>query len=248
MKYIIKIIQSLIISLVSILATGCDGNKNANTIIMGCSAEYPPFEFKIGGELMGFDVDLARLICEKLGYTLEIKDMDFNGLIAALNSGRVDFAMSGVTVTEERMKWVDFSQIYYEPKFAIIYRKDNPVEGKMMNGKKIGVQLGSTMEFYLKEKTNEIGGIEILSLNRNPELIQELKIGRIDAIIIEQSQAEHLVKANKELNYSVLNDSAGEGYAIAFPKGSELKVKFNKALDEIKSDGELESISKKWSL
>lgn len=216
---------------------------------MGCSAEYPPFEFRTNGELVGFDIDLAKLICTKLGYSLEIKDMDFNGLIAALNSGRVDFVMSGMTVTEERAKRVDFSPMYYEPKFALIYRKDNVMDDiQKMKGKKIGVQLGTTMEIYAKEKANKVDDITILSLNRNPELIQELKIGRIDAIIIEQSQALQFTKANSDLTYSILSDSAGEGYAIAFPKGSDLKVKFTEVLDEITANGELETILIKWSL
>lgn len=244
-----KIIHLLAFSLSAILFTGCGEVNNINTLTMGCYAEDPPFEYWTNGELVGFDIDLAKLICKKLGYSLEIKDMDFSGLIAALNSKRVSFVMSGVTVTEERAKRIDFSQMYYQPKFALIYRKDNIVDNlQKMNGKKIGVQLGTTMEIFVKEKTKEFNDIDLLSLNRNLELIQELKIGRIDAFVIEQSQVEHFAKANSELTYTVLADSAGDGYAVAFPKESELKAKFNTVLDEINTNGELEAILKKWSL
>ena len=248
-KIITKIIQCLALGITSILCVSCGEKHDANALTMGCSADYPPFEFRTQGKLVGFDIDIAKLICEKLGYALEVKDMDFSGLIAALNSGRVDFVMSGMTVTEERIKRVDFSQMYYQPKFAIIYRKDNVVDSpQKMKGKKIGVQLGTTMEIFAKEKAKELEDLEILSLNRNPELIQELKIGRIDGIVIEESQVAHFAKENSDLSYSVLNDSAGEGYAIAFPKGSDLREKFNKVIDEIKTNGELEVLLNKWSL
>lgn len=248
-KVIIKTIHYLAIALTSILCIGCGEKSNKKTLTLGCSADYPPFEFKIHGKVVGFAPDLANLICKKLGYSLEIKDMDFSGLIAALNSSRIDFIMSSMTITEERMKRLDFSQTYYQPKLAVIYRKDNNVDTvQKMIGKKIGVQLGTTMEIFVKKKAKELGDIHILSLNRNPELIQELKIGRIDGIVIEQSQVEHFAKANADLTYSILTDNAGEGYAIAFPKGSDLKEKFNIALNEIKESGELEAILKKWSL
>ncbi len=246
---IIKITFCLTIALTSILFIGCGEKNNKNTLILGCSADYPPFEFKMNGKIVGFAPDLANLICKKLGYSLEIKDMDFSSLIAALNSGRIDFIMSSMTVTEERMKRIDFSQVYYEAKLAVIYRKNNIVDTvEKMIDKKIGVQLGTTMELFIKEKAKQSPSINILSLNRNPELIQELKIGRIDAIVIEQSQVEHFAKANTDLTYSILNDNAAEGYAIAFPQKSNLKEKFNKALNEIKESGELQALLKKWSL
>lgn len=248
-KTLKKAIQYLAIGLAGIICIGCGKKGDMTTLVMGCSADYPPFEFQKNGEIIGSDVDLAKAICEKLGYELEIKDMEFSGLIAGLNSGGIDFAMSGMAVTEERVKRVDFSQQYYEPKFAMLYRKDTMVDDvKKMKGRKIGVQLGTTMEAFVKEKANKMSNIEIKSLSRNPELIQELKIGRIDAIVIEESQVVHFAKANNDLTYSTLEDAAGEGYAIAFPKGSELKAKFDGALDEMKANGELKEILNKWAL
>lgn len=249
MKKIIKVMYLCTMGVVGACMVGCGEKGDSNTLVMGCSAEYPPFEYRKNGELIGFDVDLAKAICKKLGYILVVKDMNFDGLIGALNSGRVDFVMSGMTVTEERMKRVDFSRMYYEPKLAIIYRKDEVVdEAEKMKGKSIGVQLGSTMEIFVKEKANEMEGVEVKALNRNPDLIQELKIGRIDAVVIEESQVEQFGKANSDLAYRVLEDSAGEGYAIAFQKGSDLKEKFNKVLEEMKGNGELAAMLKKWEL
>lgn len=232
-----------------IFLVGCEGKSDSKTLIMGCSAEYPPFEYKKNGELMGFDIDLAQAICDKLGYKLKIKDMSFDSLVAGLNAKTIDFALSGITVTPERMKHIDFSKMYYAPKFAIIYRKDFVVDNvEKMKGAHIGVQLGSTMESFLKTKIPQLGDIKIKSLKRNPDLIQELKTGRIDGVLIEKSQVEQFAKANNDLAYSILEDSAGEGYAIGFHKGSELTEKFNQALTEMNENGQLQEISNKWEL
>lgn len=250
MNKVIKIIGLFVSIVAGLFLFGCDG-KDGKELVMGCSAEYPPFEFRSNGELVGFDVDLAKLIAKKLGYKLEIKDMKFDGLIGALNSGVVDFIMSGMTVTPEREKRVDFSQMYYDPKFAVVYNKASGEEidiPDQMKGKKMGAQIGSTMEMFIKEKIAKLGKIHYKGMARNPELIQELKVGRLDGIVMEESQAVEFVKANKELGYTVWEESTGEGYAIAFPKGSALKEKFGAVLEELRASGELEALSKQWGL
>ncbi len=247
-KIINKIMFLIALGVVGVTMVGCGGKKE-KTLVMGCSAEYPPFEFRKDGKLVGFEIDLAKMICEKLGYELEIKDMKFDGLIAALNSKRVDFVMSGMTVTEDRVKRVDFSQMYYVPKFAIVYKIGELIDDvQMMKGKKIGTQIGTTMEIFLKAKAKELEGLIIKGMTRNPELIQEVKVGRLDGVMIEESQAKEFVKANSELGYSVFEDNAGEGYAIAFEKGSDLKAKFDEVIDELKKKGDLEKLLKKWEL
>lgn len=247
-KIVNKIMFLITLGVVGGIFVGC-GGKAEKSLVMGCSADYPPFEFRKDGELIGFDVDLATLICEKLGYELEIKDMKYDGLIGALSSGRVDFVMSGMTVTEERVKRVDFSQMYYMPKFALIFKKEEVLDNaQSMKGKKIGAQIGSTMELFLKAKAKELEGITIKGMTRNPDLIQEVKVGRLDGIVIEESQAKEFVKANSELSYTVLEDSAGEGYAIAFQKGFDLKVKFDAVIKELEESGQLDLLLKKWKL
>lgn len=247
-KEIIKVTGIFLGCVIGLLLSGCN-KKSEDVLVMACSGDYPPFEFWTDGELVGFEIDLAKKICEKLGYELKVKNMKFNGLIGALNSGSVDFVMSGMTFTEERAKVVDFSNLVYAPKFAILHKKEAIIDdAKKMQGKTMGVQYGTTMETFLKEKANELGDIEIKGLARNPELIQELKVGRIDGIVIEESQAKEFAAVNNELGYSVLKDSAGEGYAIAFPKGSELKAKFNEVLAELIENGELKVMMMKWGL
>lgn len=244
-----NILLCVVCSIASLLALwGCAQNSSSSkTLVMGSSPDYPPFNTKKDGKTVGIDVDIANLICEKLGYRLEIKDLDFSGLIAALNTGHLDFVMSSMEATEERKKKVDFSDIYYKTSFAFLHKKDIPVDTlSVLEGKNIGVMLGSTMENFLKELIQQGYDFKILSLNRNTELVEELKLGRIDAVLTEPYQVIHYAEANPNLAYSVLDYKTGHGYAIAFPKGSHLKEPFNEALQELKESGKIQEIIDKW--
>ncbi|MBP1976325.1 ABC transporter permease subunit [Cohnella thailandensis] len=217
------------------------------TITMGTSPDYPPYEnidAAAGGEIVGLDIDIALAIADKLGYELKIAPSDFDGLIAALQSERVDFVMSGMSVTEERKQSVDFSDIYYVASNMIVSLKDSGYDSlDDLAGKKVGVQLGSTQE-------NVVSGIEkpdVLKLNKIPDLIQALKADRVDAVIVEDAVAAGYAGANEDLKIAAIPASdEGEGYAIAFPKGSELTEPFNKALQELKDDGTLQQMIDKW--
>ena len=115
-------------------------------LILGLCADYPPFEFKKSGEIVGFDVDVAQEISKELGYPLSIQDMDFSALVPALQSGRIDFVMSGMTVTDERKKNLDFSDPYFSSKFALVLPKESSFSQESdFEDKRVGAQLGSTM-------------------------------------------------------------------------------------------------------
>lgn len=226
---------------------GKEGGKAAaegSTLIMGTSPDYPPYEdvdAKNTGEIVGLDIDIAKAITEKLGYKLEVRSMDFNGLIAALQTGRVDFVMSGMSVTDERKQSVDFSDIYYSARNTIVSAEDHPFSSmEELQGKRVGVQLGSTQEIALK-------GLDatITRLNKIPDLIQELKSGRIDAAIVEDAVALEYAASNSGLSVQYLPPS-GDGYAIALPKGSALTASFNEQLMAMKESGELDEIVGKW--
>lgn len=219
-------------------------------LTMVTSADYPPYEFRktgggSGGEIVGFDVDIAKYITRELGYELEIKDTDFSGIIPALQSGRADFAMAGMTPTPERRQNVDFSDIYYEAKNTIVTEKGanlTTIEG--LSGKRVGVQLGSTQEKFAKEK---VKGAKIVALNKTGDLIQEIKANRIDGAIIEDTIAKGFIANNPSLEFNTIPSSAEEaGSAIAFPKGSPLVQPFNNILQRMKQTGEIEALVKKW--
>jgi polar amino acid transport system substrate-binding protein len=220
---------------------------------MGTSAEYPPFEFRKDGRTVGFDVDLAEEISKKLGYSLKIEDMEFNALIPALQSGRIDFVMAGMTVTEERKKNVDFSTTYYQNSFVLMTKKEAVYTSEEeLSGKIIGAQLGSTMEKMGKLKSTQIAGLKIVSLGKNSILMEELKAGRLDGVIIEKVQAHAFSKAHAELHFLDLpkwNANVQDGYAIAFSKNQqqkELKIRFNQILLELQTEGKIAELTEKW--
>jgi len=223
------------------------GDGAGRTLIMATSADYPPYEFidtsSGSQEIVGFDVDIAKYITSKLGFGLKIGNIDFNALIPTLQSKRADFVMAGMTPTEERKQNVDFSQIYYEAKNAIVAKSGAGLTtAESLNGKTLGVQLGSIQE----QAAKEFQGANVKALNRINEMIQELKAGRIDAILMEDTVAKGYIASNPDLEMNVLPNQEEAGSAIAFPKGSELLGQFDPIISEMKSNGELEKLIVKW--
>lgn len=228
---------------------GSDGNESAKKeLIMGTSADYPPFEYidtAKGEDIIGIDVDIAKAVTEKLGYDLNVRDMDFGGLIQSLKSGQVDFVLSAMNADEERKKSVDFSEIYYTSKHMIISKKGSGISKlEDLNGKKVGAQLGSIQEDKAKELAEEVD-MKVENRNRVPELIQEIKSGRFDAAVIEDTVAQGFMDKNDDIEGFTVEDTDG-GYAIAFPKDSKLTEEFNNVLKEMIDNGELDEIIKKW--
>lgn len=228
-------------------AAGAPAAGQKKKLVMGTSADYPPYESvdaKNSGEIVGMDIDLAKYITSQLGYELEIANMDFNGLIAALQTGRVDFVMSAMSATDERRQNVDFSDNYYAARNTIVSKKTAPLETEAaLAGKRVGTQLGSTQDLYAET----IEGAELKKLNKIPDLIQELNSGRIDAAIVEDAVAVEMTNANPELAMHFLPaESADNGYAIAFPKQSPIVNEFNGVLAEMRDNGELDKIVQKW--
>ncbi|MFB2936958.1 ABC transporter substrate-binding protein/permease [Aerosakkonemataceae cyanobacterium BLCC-F154] len=228
--------------------TVAQNQNSGRKLIMVTSADYPPYEFRktgSGDDIIGFDVDIAKYITRELGYELEIRDTDFSGIIPALQSGRANFAMAGMTPTPERLKNVDFSEIYYEAKNTIVAKKGTNLKTiASLAGKRVGVQLGSTQEKFAKEK---IKGAKIVALNKTGDLIQEIKSNRIDAAIIEDAIAKGFIANNPDLEFTTIPNSSEEaGSAIAFPKGSPLVQPFNRVLQQMKENGEMEALVKKW--
>jgi ABC-type amino acid transport substrate-binding protein len=225
---------------------GAEGQEKG-TLIMATSADYPPFEYHelVNGqdEIVGFDVDLAKAIAEKLGYELEIKDQSFDGLIPALQAERVDFVIAGMQATEERKKSVDFSDTYYKGDQAIVYKKETNITGPAdLHGKKVAAQLGTTSE----EAAKTIEGIELVPLNKLNEIVMEVKNERVYAAVFSETVAKAYIAQNPDLTYVALATEQEAGNAIAFPKGSPLVTDFNQVLQEMKENGELDTLIQKW--
>jgi ABC-type amino acid transport substrate-binding protein len=217
--------------------------------VAGVSADFPPFEFKQKGETVGYDIDVIRAIAKDMGYTVTFQDMDFSALIPAVQSGRIDIAV-GVTLTEERQKNLDFSEIYFRSAYALIVNAASPIKQESdLAGKKIGVQLGTTLDKYAKAQAKNFPTLSIVELSKFPTLIQELKVNRIDGVISEEVQANQFVKTNDQKASPMRKIHLGnsqEGYAVAFAKGSALREPMNKTLHQLNDQGVLKSAYAKW--
>lgn len=226
-------------------ATAQSGYNGQKKLTMVTSSEYPPYQYRdiVTGkdEIIGFDVDIAKYITKQLGYDLEVIDTD--AIIAALQSRRADFSVAGMVPTAERKKYVDFSDIYFEAKNAILSRKGSKLKTPTdLVGKKVGVPLGTVQE----KQARTFKGVILELRNKTVEIIEEIKSNRIDAGIVEEPVAQGYVANNLNLEYYVIHNSEKLGYAIAFPKGSNLVGRFNKVLKQMKDNGEIERLAKKW--
>ncbi|MGE7601315.1 transporter substrate-binding domain-containing protein [Peribacillus sp. NPDC097675] len=228
------------------------GNEDKKVLVMGTSADYPPFEYvetSKSDEIKGFDVDIAKAIGKKLGYEVQVKDIDFNSLVPSLENKSVDFVISGMTPTPKREKSVDFSDIYYTAKNMIITTKGSNIKTvEDLKGKTVGVQLASIQETLATDlnKSKDIG-MKVEKRNRIPEIVQELVSKRFDGVIIEGKVAEGYLKDNPDLvGYEIETGEKDAGLAIAFQKGSDLKEDFNTELNNMMDNGEMEKLILKW--
>ena len=211
-------------------------SKSSKVVRMGTNAAFPPFEWTDGADVVGFDVNVAGLIAQDYGKELEIVDMNFDGLIAALQAGSIDFIAAGMTATEERRKNVDFSEPYYSSKQTIIVSADNKGVSSVADlaGKTVGVQSGTTGEIYA---TEEIEKALVKSFKTAIDAALALKNGAIDSIIIDELPAKEIVKRNPTLKLVDDNFFADE-YAIAVRKGNkELLDSINNTIAAIKQNG-----------
>ncbi len=252
MKKVLSLVLSLglILSLVACSNSSASSNagsdaSDAKKLIMCTNAEFPPYEFKEGGEFAGIDVECARLIGSKLGYEVEILDIAFDSLIPTVMSGKADFAMAGMTVTEDRLKNIDFTHTYQTAVQTIVVPSDSSIKSADdLSDKKIGVQTGTTGDIYC---TGDFGDA---ALARYPKIIdgfQAMKAGKVDACVVDDQVAKSIV-ASDSGSFKILETAyANEEYAIAVKKGNtELLNKLNGVIDEIKSNGELKKIIDKY--
>jgi arginine/lysine/histidine transporter system substrate-binding protein len=211
----------------------------AGKIVLGTSADYAPYEFhkSINGKdtIVGFDIEIAKAIAKDLGVELEIKDMKFDGLLAALQAGNIDFVLSGMTPNEERAKSVDFSKIYYTAEQAVVVRAEDKDKFKTMDDLKtlkIGVQKSTIQE---KLAQDQLPNAQLKALGKIPDLVLELKNKKVDALIAEAPVAKGYVKNNNDLAVSAVTPKTDDnGSAVAIKKGNTfLLEQVNKSLDKL---------------
>ena len=223
-------------------------------LVMGTNAAFEPFEYTttkgLVGEFDGIDVAIAQKIAEKAGKTLEISDMEFDGLIAAVSNGKVDMAVAGMTVTEERKQNVDFSDTYYTASQVILVKPDDTsitCAEDLKNGKKVGVVLSYTGDGIVTD-TLKLDDANIQRANRALDICQDVKNGKLDAVVVDSYTGKALAEKN---GLKVVEDPKvfeAEEYAIAVKKGNtELLDVINATLKEMKESGEIEALAQKYN-
>ena len=222
------------------------------TLVMATNAAFPPYEFKEGDSFAGIDVEIAGKIAEKLGMTLEIKDVEFGSIVGGVQTGKFDIGMAGMTVTDERLKSVNFSDSYATGIQVVIVKADSAIKSlddlKGDGSMKFGVQQDTTGDIYASD-TVENGGYgkdNVVRYKTGADAVQALKTGKVDAVIIDNEPAKSFVSANEGL--SILDgDWVKENYAIAIAKeNTELLEKVNGALKELIADGTVKAIIDKY--
>ena len=214
-------------------------------LIMSTNAAFPPYEMTTdSGEFEGIDIETAQAIADKLGLELQIDDMDFDAALLAVQQGKADMVMAGVTVTDERQNVLDFTDSYATGIQSIIVKEDSDIASvDDLAGKKIGTQRGTTGYLYCSD---DFGDENVVAYDNGLTAVQMLNNGQVDCVVIDNAPAKEFIAANPGLK---LLDTAyvEESYAIGVGKGNtELKDAINTALEELKADGTLQAIVDKY--
>ncbi|MPV77575.1 transporter substrate-binding domain-containing protein [Campylobacter hepaticus] len=226
-------------------------NSKSNSNIklkVGTAPNYKPFNYKQDSKLTGFDTDLVEKIAKNNSIEIVWIETNFDGLIPALKAGKIDMIASAMSATDERKQSVDFTKPYYMSKNLYIKLKSNEtLQTKTdLEGKKIGVQLGSVQE-------NTAKAIKNAQVQSNKDLniaVLALKNNKIDAIIADQDTAKGFLKENPELIdfYKEMDNAEGLSFAFDKDKQKEILEKFNKGIDEIKANGFYDILIQKYDL
>ncbi|MGF1535166.1 MAG: basic amino acid ABC transporter substrate-binding protein [Elainellaceae cyanobacterium] len=223
-----------------------DSGEAIGTLTVATEPAFPPFEFQAdNGELQGFDIDLMNAIGEAAGVEIQFESLPFDGIIPALQAGTVDAAISGMTITEERLQTVDFSRPYIKAGLAIAVKAENDEIAGLdtLEDKKIAVQIGTTGA----DQAAEIAGAEISTFDSAPLALQELANGNVDAVINDAPVTLDAIESGNIDGLKVVGELlTTEFYGIALPKGSENAEVINDALMTMMEDGTYAEIYQKW--
>lgn len=263
-----KIVALLIVAAMAVSMAACGGKKDdagsaagtasaaeeskeatGGTLIMATNATFPPYEYVEGDKIVGIDAEIAEAIAKDLGMELQIDDMEFDSIIAAVQSGKADMGVAGMTVNEDRLKNVNFSDSYATGVQVVIVKEDSDIKSvDDMTGKLIGVQQGTTGHIYCSD-TPENGGFgeeNVVAYPNGANAVEALKGGKVDCVVIDNEPAKAFVAANEGLKI-LDTEYVTENYAIAIAKDNEeLLNKVNDSLAKLKADGTLQSIIDKY--
>ncbi|MBS5789965.1 transporter substrate-binding domain-containing protein [Fusobacterium sp.] len=231
--------------LLGVLLIACGKDSKELVYKVGTNAEFPPYEYMEDGKIKGFDADIMDEIAKRGKFKYEWVNMNFDGLISALQSKKVDMVIAGMTLNEERQKYVNFSVPYIKPAVSLIALKSNSTTSiEEFNNKKFGVELGTIEADIIKGKFPDA---IIVPFSSNTASVLALKSQKIDAILFDSKVAESYVKNNPEIK--IVGEVTGEDKAMAFNlKDTEVHNKVNTILQEMLNDGTIDKLKEKYGI
>lgn len=235
-------IRYMLLALMGLLVAACGEQETKQRLIMVTEATFPPYEFYRGSEIVGIDADIVREVARRNNLQPVIEDMSFDSVITAVQSGKADVAASGITVTEDRKKQIDFTRSYATAQQVIIVPKDSRISGvEGLQGIRLGVQHGTTGDLYV---TEHIGQPERFS--NGALAVAALAAGKLDAVVLDSAPAKEHVSGNPNLR--ILPEAlTTEEYAMAISKSRpELLAMFNRTLEAMAADGTLARITETY--
>lgn len=217
---------------------------------VGLDDSFPPMGFRDEkGEIVGFDIDLAKKAAEKMGVEVKFQPVVWSGVIMELDNKNIDLIWNGMTITDERKAKINFTKPYLANKQIIVVQKDSAVKSKAdLAGKKIAIQAGSSSVDALKKDEATFKSLkELVEFPNNTEALMDLAAGRVDAVVVDEIVGRYYIAKKAEL-YSVLEDNFGsEEYGVGVRKSDEaFLTELQKAIDTMNADGSAKEISEKW--
>lgn len=222
--------------------------KERGTLLVGLEGTYPPFSFQDeNGKLTGFEVEFAEQLAQHLGLKASLKPTKWDGMLASLDSKRIDVVINQVTISDERKKKYDFSTPYTVSGIQALTRKDKAGsvnKPEDLASKKVGVGLGSNYEQWLREN---VKGVDIRTYDDDPTKYQDLRSGRLDAILVDRLAALDLVKKTGDTMAVAGPAFSRQESGVALRKGNDDLLKaIDQAIAEMQKDGSLSKLSQKW--
>lgn len=258
-RWIKALVAGMVLIGLFVTAIGCGGqsgqsNDDSNKkekLVVGTEATFPPFEMVKDGEYTGFDMEIIRAIAENQGYEVEIKNLGFDALIPAVQSGNIDCAIAAMTIDPDRSKVIDFSKPYFDAGLIIAVKKETTgINGsKDLQGKRIAAQVGTTGADACQKIKDADPATQVKIFESVGEAFMELQKGGVDAVVNDHPVTADYIKTSGKDNVVMVGEvfSADSQYGIAVKKGnSKLLNDINKGLEELKANGEYDNIYKKW--
>lgn len=226
--------------------------KKTGKFILGLDASFPPMGYtEANGDIVGYDIDLAKEVCKRLGLTFVAKPIDWSAKEMELSSGSIDCIWNGFTMTEERVNSMSFSKAYLNNDQVLVVRADSGIKSLAdAAGKVIGLQAGSSAEDALNDNAAFASSLKkVVKYEENLTALTDLEVGGVDAVVMDSVVANYTISAGKKPLVVVNESLAKEAYGIGFrkdAKGAKLRDDVQKTLEAMAADGTVAAISTKW--